>query len=131
MQADSELLQRGLCTLPLPAHTRISLLQAVEQFRGGQTLHLWRPDAFERMARLLVDALGCRQQVTQIIQEAGDYAHLSQLLDSLLVQCANSVSTELALAAQQCLMKDFSLQHESHLDIYSMWRAHHEKGNVR
>src|SRR5690606_37476082 len=45
MQADSELLQRGLCTLPLPAHTRISLLQAVEQFRGGQTLHLWRPDA--------------------------------------------------------------------------------------
>ncbi|WP_312484911.1 ATP-binding protein [Stutzerimonas nitrititolerans] len=131
MQADSELLLHGLCTLPLPAHTRISLLQAVEQFREGKTPHLWRPEAFERMARLLVDALGCRQQVTRIIQEADDYAHLSQLLDGLLEQCANSVSAELTLATQQCLMKDYSLQHESHLDIYSMWRAHHEKGNAR
>jgi len=131
MQVDSELLQHGLCTLPLPAYLRISLLQAAEQFRSGQTPHLWRPEAFERMARLLVDTLGCRQQVTRIVQEASDYAHLSHLLNDLLEQCSGRISAELALAAQQCLMKDYSLQHESHLDIYSMWRAHHEKGNVR
>ena len=55
----------------------------------------------------------------------------AQLLDGLLEQSANGLSAELALAAQQCLMKDYSLQHESHLDIYAMWHAHHEKGSVR
>lgn len=131
LQVNSELLERGLCILPLPARTRISLVQTVVQYRNEQSPSLWQTDAFEQMARLLVDALGCRHEVIRIIQEASDYAHLSRLLNSLLENSVDGVSAELALAAQQCLMKDYSLQHESHLEIYAMWRAHHEKGSVQ
>nr|WP_019367515.1 ATP-binding protein [Pseudomonas luteola] len=131
MQVDVALLQRGLYALPLASRTRISILQAVAQYSSNQAPSVWQPDAFESLARLLVDALGCRQQVIRIIQEANDYAHLSNLLARLLEQHVESPSAELALAAQQCLMKDYSLQHESHLEIYSMWHAHHEKGSVR
>ncbi|PZW51252.1 DNA helicase HerA-like ATPase [Pseudomonas sp. URIL14HWK12:I3] len=130
-QIDCDLLQQGLCALPLPARTRIKLLQIVTQYRDQQAPGIWRAEAFERLARLVVDTLNCRRQVNQVIQEANDYTHLDQLLDGLLEQRANGLSAELALAAQQCLMKDYSLQHESHLDIYAMWHAHHEKGSVR
>lgn len=130
-QIDCDLLQQGLCALPLPARTRINLLQIVTQYRDQQAPGIWRAEAFERLARLVVDTLNCRRQVNQVIQEANDYTHLDQLLDGLLEQRANGLSAELALAAQQCLMKDYSLQHESHLDIYAMWHAHHEKGSVR
>lgn len=131
VHVDCDLLQRGLCTLALPARTRISLLQVVTQYRAQQAPDIWQAHAFERLARLVVDALACRRQVNQIALEASDYAQLDQRLDELLEQCARDLSAELTLAAQQCLMKDYSLQHESHLDIYAMWRAHHEKGSVR
>ncbi|AFN79601.1 ATP-binding protein [Stutzerimonas stutzeri DSM 10701] len=131
VQADGQQLQLGLCTLVLPGRTRISLLQAVEQYCDGQTLSLWQPDAFSYLARLLVDALGCRQQVARIIREADDYGHLSRLLDNLLAQHSDSISEELALAAQQCLMKDYSTQCEANLEIYSMWHLHHGKGNLK
>jgi hypothetical protein len=32
------------------------------------------------------------------------------------------------LAARHCLMKDFSLQHESHVPIYSAWHATIKQG---
>lgn len=131
VEVDSELLLRGLCTLSLPTRTRINLLHATKELSDARALSLWQPDAFGRMARLLVDVLGCRQHVARFIQEAEDYAHLSSLLDSLLAQHTNGVSLELALAAQQCLMKDYSLQHESHIEVYSMWHAHHKGGGVR
>lgn len=79
------------------------------------------------MAKLLVDVLDCRKLVRQTVQTASDYAHLSTLLDGLLEKSAGDISHELALATQQCLMKDFSLQNERNVGIYSMWRAHHQK----
>lgn len=131
VEADSETLQRGLCSFSLPARTRISLLQAVEEYCSGQAPSLWQPDAFERMARLLVDALDCRQQITRIIREACDYAHLSHRLNGLLEQCSDSISDELSLAAQQCLMKDYSTQGVINLEIYSMWSSHHKRGYMQ
>jgi len=128
---NGELLHRGLNALTLPAHTRISLLQILASHQQGTPNSLLQPESFEQLARMLVDTLGCRQQVGKITQHASDYRQLSEQLDDLLKQNTAALSAELALAAQQCLMKDYSLQHESHLDIYAMWRAHHEKGNVR
>lgn len=128
---DEALLRHGLSRLALPARGRISLLQAIEEQHRNGRASLNRSEAFAQLARLLVDVLGCRQEVQRIIQEADDYAHLSYRLERLLDHCAGDLSAQMALAAQQCLMKDYSLQHENNLDIYSMWHAHQKQGNVR
>ncbi len=127
---DGELLMKGLYMLSVPVRSRINLLQSVQEYQAGRSLSLSRQESFGRMAQLLVDILGCRQQVAQIIYEADDYAHLCQVLDELIDRHVDKLSDDLRLAAQQCLMKDFSMQHDSHLAIYSMWRAHHDKGGV-
>src|SRR5690606_35964966 len=130
-EVDAELLLRGLSDLSLPSRTRISLLQTVQEYRDGRAPSIWQQDDFGNVARMLVDALGCRQEVVRIIQEASDYAQLGTQLANMLERHVGTVSAELALAAEQCVMKDFSMQQEGNVEIYSMWRAHHEKGNVQ
>ncbi|WP_426779058.1 helicase HerA domain-containing protein [Pseudomonas aeruginosa] len=124
------LLESGLCSLPLIARSKIALLQALDEYKADQPLTAWKPQAFAHTAQLVVDLLGCRKSVQQAINLASDYQHLSDLLDELLETRVDGLDPALALAAEQCLMKDFSLQHDSHLDIYSMWRTHRETGSV-
>lgn len=130
LEVDVELLKQGLCSLPLPARARISLLQTLRDHQSGQPPTLWQPDAFAEMAKLLVDVIDCRKLVRQAIQSASDYEKLSTLLDGILRKSACDLTHELALAAQQCLMKDFSLQNNKNIEIYSMWRAHHQKEGI-
>ena len=127
---DLALLEDGLCELPLLARSKIALFEALNARKEELPSALCKPEAFAYAAQLVVDVLGCRQQVQQIIQTATDYGHLSNHLDLLLHERATGLSAELTLATQQCLMKDYSLQHESHIDIYSAWRARLETGNV-
>lgn len=127
---DLALLENGLCELPLLARSKIALFEVLNACKKEQPSALCMPEAFAHAAQLVVDVLGCRQQVQQIIQSATDYGHLSNLLDVLLHERATGLSAELALATQQCLMKDYSLQHESHIDIYSAWRARLETGSI-
>lgn len=130
VEVDMALLESGLCCLPLQARARISLLQALRDYRSDQSLSFWKPDAFADTAQLLVDVLDCRKLVQHAIQSASDYGHLSTLLDDLLHRSASELSQELTLATQQCLMKDFSLQNDRNVEIYSMWRAHHQTGSI-
>ncbi len=130
-KVDDELLLRGLSDFPLPSRTRISLLQAVQEYRDGRAPGLWQQEAFGSLARMMVDVLGCREEAARIIREVSDYGQLNTQLVSMLERHVGAVSAELALAAQQCVMKDFSMQKEINVEIYAMWRDHHEKGSVR
>lgn len=127
---DLVLLEIGLCELPLLARSKIALFDVLNARKKQLPAVLCKPEAFAYTAQLVVDVLGCRQQVQQIIQTATDYGLLCNQLDLLLHGRATGLSAEMTLATQQCLMKDYSLQHESHLDIYSAWRAHLETGSV-
>jgi hypothetical protein len=127
---DLALLENGLCDLPLLARSKIALFETLNACKEEKPPALCKPEAFAYAAQLVVDVLGCRQQVQRLIQTATDYGHLSNQLDLLLQERATGLSAELTLATQQCLMKDYSLQHESHIDIYSAWRARLETGAV-
>jgi DNA helicase HerA-like ATPase/outer membrane lipoprotein SlyB len=127
---DLALLESFLRTQPVRAANKIVLLDALAAFKQDQVPPLCRQAGFEQMSRLLVDVLGCRPRVQQIVQKATSYAELSQLLDEMLGECVNGVDDGLRLAAQHCLMKDYSLQHESHMHIYSAWRASLETRTV-
>lgn len=127
---DLALLEKGLCDLPLLARSKIALFEALNACKEEKPPVLCKPEAFASAAQLVVDVLGCRQQVQLIIQTATDYGQLSNQLDQLLHERVPGLNAELALATQQCLMKDYSLQHESHIDIYSAWRARLETGAV-
>lgn len=120
---DLVLLEAALRTQPLLATSKIALLDAIGAVKQGQVPLLCQQPGFERLARLVTDVLGCRTRVQQIVQKAASYQELGQLLDVLLSESVDELNLPLRLAAAHCLMKDYSLQHETHLDIYSAWRA--------
>jgi len=131
VEVDTDLLQRGLSMFPLPSHIKISLLKAVEEYQNIHSLDLHKIHSFNRMAVLLVDALGCRPAVYRIVEQVNDYTQLCSRLRDLVLEYIPGASLELALAAEHCMMKDYSLQHKHNMDIYSAWRAQYEEGSIR
>lgn len=127
---DLALLDRTVRTLPLLAEDKIALLDAIRARRHGAHGALCHPDGFARMARLLVDVLECRATVLQLVRSVSDYGQLHHEIDKLLSACVGELDAGHRLAAQQCLMKDYCLQHPSHLNIYSAWRASMETRSI-
>ncbi|WP_308923814.1 ATP-binding protein [Janthinobacterium sp. J1-1] len=123
VEPDLAIVEAALHTLPLLASSKIALLGAVRARQQHELPLLCRQAGFEQLSRLVTDILGCRTQVRQMIQQAASYPELSRLLDTLLNDQVDGLNDPLRLAAQHCLMKEHSLQHESHVHIYSAWRA--------
>lgn len=131
VSVDTDLLLRGLSMLSLSGRVGTSVLQAIEQYKNNQTLELHRHDAFARLAVLLVDVLGCRTAVNRIIQQASDGTHMCRLLGDLIAEYVPGTCSSLSHAVEHCLMKDYSIQHDHHIDVYSAWRAQYETAGIR
>ncbi|WP_246794092.1 ATP-binding protein [Burkholderia perseverans] len=122
--ADLALIEAGLARLPLLARCKIPLYQALAQARAGTPLALRRQEAFGQLAALVVDLFGCRRQVLDTAREVTDFAMLGERLARLIDTHAGGLQADLALSTQHCLMKDYSVQKESHRDVYAAWRTH-------
>lgn len=127
---DLALLDRIVPTLPLLAADKIALLDAIQARRQGWYGELCHPDGFARMARILVDVLECRAAVLKLVRSVSDYGQLHHEIDHLLSARVGELDAAHRLGAQQCLMKDYCLQHPSHLNIYSAWRASMETRSI-
>jgi hypothetical protein len=129
-EIDILLIENGLCELPLRAPNKIALFQAIRSSKSKESQKTLLPHAFSFVARLVVDVLDCRNSVKQLIRTADDFEQLRAHLDVLISECVAGLTEEMALATQHCMMKDYSLQHESHVDIYAAWHSTIEPRNA-
>ena len=129
--ADLDVIQAGLARLPLLARCKILLYTALQEARGGVPLALWQQESFAVLASLVVDILGCRASVQEAARDAADFAALGERLRCLIDDHAHGLTAEVALSTQHCLMKDYSMQKETHRDVYAAWRSYAQKGGVR
>lgn len=120
-QPDLALLDTALRTQPMLVSSKAALLEATAAAMQGKLPPICQQHAFEAMSRLVVDELACRARVQQCVQEAASFPELRRLLGTLLNDCVDGLSDQLRLAAEQCLMKDYSLQQKKNLAIYSAW----------
>jgi len=127
---DTNRIEEGLRRSPLSTCTKIPLYQALAESARAQPLTLWAPERFASAAALIVDVLGCRASVQQAVQSASDFDALREQLRVLLADAAGDLTAELVLAAEQCLMKDYSTQRDDHLAIYAAWRSIAEKEKI-
>lgn len=130
VEADLNAIEAGLARLPLLARCKIPLYSVLQQARGGVPLALWRQESFAVLARLVVDILGCRATVQEAARDATDFAALSVRLGRLVDGHARDLTAEIALSTQHCLMKDYSMQKETHGEVYAAWRTYAQKGGV-
>lgn len=122
VEADLPALKKGITELPLLATSKIEIIKAIAEKKDKRSLSLWLPQAFGTMAKLVVDILGCRNRVQHESRMAIDYSDLRIRLKTLIAEFTNNLTEEVSLATEHCLMKDYSLQQEKNLAIYSAWR---------
>lgn len=122
VESDLSALEKGISELPLLATSKIEIIKAIAEKKDKRSLSLWLPQAFGTMAQLVVDILGCRNRVQHESRMAIDYSDLRIRLKTLIAEFTNNLTEEVSLATEHCLMKDYSLQQEKNLAIYSAWR---------
>ncbi|MFL9925038.1 ATP-binding protein [Herbaspirillum lusitanum] len=120
---DLDKLSTQLDKLVVSGSSKLVLYELISARRAGKETLLMHDAAFDQLARVVVDVLGCRQQVQKLIRSAIDFPQLGDSLHAMLEQKAPGIDLAHSLATQQCLMKDFSLQKEEHVDIYAAWRT--------
>lgn len=130
---DVDLLRKGVSQLPLGVQVKVSLLKALDEYENDEPVQLWQETSFDQLSNIVVSVLNCRDEVAQHIQTVADYEELTLRLNTLLQERVETLSSELVLAAEQCLMKDFSESNkgEQALDVYSAWHAYRNKGGVQ
>ena len=103
------------------AASKRSLLHAVEQANSGKEIALTKSEAFTFLAPLVTNILECRYAVRHAIHSSEGFDHLHEKLAILIKELVPEIDSELSLAAEQCLMKDFSIQNEKNIQIYQAW----------
>jgi hypothetical protein len=75
------------------------------------------------LASLVVDLLGCRAEVRGVIRASIDYEDLHQRLEKLLQVRVPGLAADVALASEQCLVRDYINQEPAHRAIYESWTS--------
>lgn len=132
-KVDSALLRKGISKIPLTVKTKITLLNALEEYQSSKPVDLWKDEHFNQLSKLLVDVLGCRNEIEKHIKSVSDMEQLTLCFNELLNANVSNINRELALAVQQCFMKDFTeiSKGEHALSIYALWRNYHESRKVQ
>jgi hypothetical protein len=120
---DLALLEKGLCELPLRAPIKIAILQAINSSKRNEPSTITQPQAFALISQLVVDLLDCRNSVQKVIRLSDNFEQLCEQLNAVISGYVSGLSNEMVLAIQHCLMKDYSLQCDNHVGIYSAWRT--------
>ena len=123
-EVDVELLERGLTELPIRTPNKKAIYEIIGAIKNNEMPSIFHPKAFGELSQLLTDIIGCRAKLKQTIRTVEDYSKLCDFMDVLIRDSLSVVTKELNLSIQQCLMKDYCLQHEGELKIYSAWRAY-------
>ena len=124
------MLESELQSQPWPSRTKIALLEVIWACQRGEQPGLLREQNFAWLAQLISELLECRKRVAQLIQQAQDYAELHAMLEAVVANYVAGLNPSLCTAAIHCLMKDYSVQHTSNLEIYAAWHANFETRNV-
>lgn len=98
-----------------------TLCDAVEEFKKDGELHLWKDSNFEKLSKLVTEIISAKTEVKRIASVTTNFEELTQKLFELIQEKVTGVPEYLLISLSQCLMRDYSLDSETHRMIYNAW----------
>jgi hypothetical protein len=95
-----------------------------EDYKADGRLTIWDMSNFQKLSRRLVNLLGVRDKVENLIATANDNLELTEKLSALVKSFVPNASEQFTLTLCQCFMKNFSVgqaEHEIKEKIYVQW----------
>ena len=105
----------------LSTYNITTLCDAVEEFKKGGDLHLWKDYNFEKLSKLVTEIISAKTEVKRIASITTNFEELTQKLFELIKDKVADVPEYLLRGLSQCLMRDYSLDSETHRMIYNAW----------
>ena len=105
----------------LSTYNITTLCDAVDEFKKDGELHLWKDCNFEKLSKLVTEIISAKTEVKRIASITTNFEELTQKLFELIKDKVNDVPEYLLRGLSQCLMRDYSLDSETHRMIYNAW----------
>lgn len=105
----------------LSTYNITTLCDAVEEFKKDGDLHLWKDYNFEKLSKLVTEIISAKTEVKRIASITTNFEELTQKLFELIKDKVADVPEYLLRGLSQCLMRDYSLDSETHRMIYNAW----------
>lgn len=117
-------LESGLDGAQLASGQKIMLKALFEEYRAKGVISLQQDHHFSRLAKRVVELLDCSTAIERCVRSSSDFDDLGRAFQQLIVKHTGELPEGLALAIQQCFMRDLSSRSEDYLKIYAAWREH-------
>ena len=114
---DSTLTKSKLSTIQ-----KIEILELLDEYRKTNKLKIWENNNFEKLSKIVTNLIVDRNNLKKLIITRSNFEDLNKELVNLIEKNANIEDDELKLGISQSLMKEFSLESKTALEIYSAWR---------
>lgn len=121
---DIDEIERNVDALALSAPNHKFVEERLNEYKANGSLTIWNESSFQKLSRRLVDLLGTRERVENLVSTANDYDELSEKLSSITKSLVPNASEQLTITLNQCLMKDLSAgqdEPEKREKIYKQW----------
>lgn len=114
---DSTLTKSKLSTIQ-----KIEILELLDEYRKTEKLKIWENDNFEKLSKMVANLIVDKNNLKKLIVTKSNFEDLNRELLNLIEKNVKIEDNELKLAISQSLMKEFSLESKTALEIYSAWR---------
>jgi DNA helicase HerA-like ATPase len=121
IDADIDVIEKGLVTSGLSTFNKTSLYEAVDEYKKMGELKLWNDNRFETLSKLVTQIVSLKSEVTRLANTTVSFEELTQKLTDLVEDKVPYIPEELLAVTSQCLMRDYSLDGEVQKRIYSAW----------
>ena len=121
LEVNIDLIESSLCKLELSTFNKISIFEAIHEYRQTGCLKLWKDNNFEVLSRLVSEILSVKSEVARRAETAVSFEALTSALHEIILERVANIPDNLILVASQCLMRDYSLDGEKQKCIYGAW----------
>lgn len=105
----------------LSTYNITTLCDAVDEFKKDGDLHLWKDCNFEKLSKLVTEIISAKTEVKRVASITTNFEELTKKLFELIKDKVIGVPEYLLRGLSQCLMRDYSLDNETHRMIYNAW----------
>lgn len=121
LEADIDRIEASLGKSELSTFNKISLFEAIHEYRKTGSLQLWKDNHFEVLSRLVTEILCAKSKVARLACYADNFDMLTDSLRQVILEKVTDLPDNIILVTTQCLMRDYSLDGDIQKKIYGAW----------
>lgn len=119
---DFEILNKLLGKVSLSTKIKIGIHFLLKEYKNTGKLLVWEKNNFDKLSELVVELLDCKVLVENIVNSVQNYEMLTDELCKIVEKNTINLNIGTILAICHCMLKNYSMQGNEKLEIYSSWR---------